>query len=734
MYKYAGVIVDNESEQVDRLFTYAIPEKIINKIQKGLRVKVPFGRGNKILDAYIIQLYETLDKNIKGIKYIKSLCDNYPLLSLKDLELIEKMKNKYICTYLECIKTIIPSGIIKGMGNKTNNVICLGSSLNEKFNKKPYSYIYGVVKENNGKFNKTVLSNKFSLSLSSINTMIRHGFLLQKEIIINRYNHREYKNYEEKQLNKYQREAVQTILNSSKNVSLIHGVTGSGKTEIYMHLVREMIKECKDSIILVPEISLTPQMVERFKGRFGKDIAVFHSKLSPGERIDEWIRVKNKEVKVAVGARSALFLPFSNLGLIVIDEEHESSYKSESSPKYNALEIAQLIGEINNCKVVLGSATPSINTYYKAVSGEYNLITINNRIDGTNFPDIKIVDMREELLNNNRTIFSRELFYDIKDRIHKNEQVILFLNRRGFSTFISCRACGYVFKCPNCDISLTYHQQSSHLNCHYCGSSVEAPSICPQCGSKYVKYFGIGTERVERDIKKFFPKARTLRMDFDTTRKKNSYEYIYENFKNRNADILIGTQMIAKGLDFENVTLVGIIAADLSLNMPDFRANERTFQIVTQVSGRAGRGLKPGKVVIQTYSPENYSIQYAASHDYIGFYEKEISLRNDMKYPPFTDILCINMSSEKEDILIKNIQNVGIYLNKMLENYDKISLLGPCPCALGKIKNNFRWQIILKGKVSVELGRKIKNVIYELIREDYNNIRINIDINPNNML
>lgn len=734
MYKYAGVIVDNESEQVDRVFTYAIPEKIISKMQKGLRVKVPFGRGNRVLDAYIIQLYEVLDKDIKGIKYIKNVCDSYPLLSLKDLELIEKMKNKYICTYLECIKTIIPSGIIKGIGNKTNNVIFLGNPLNEKFNKKPYSHIYDVVKNNNGRFNKTLLSNKFSLSLSSINTMIKHGFLLQKEIIVNRYNQREYEIYKEKQLNKFQIDAVETILNSSKKMSLIHGVTGSGKTEIYMHLVSNMIKENKDSIILVPEISLTPQMVERFKGRFGKDIAVFHSKLSPGERMDEWIRVKNKEVKVAVGARSALFLPFSNLGLIVIDEEHESSYKSESSPKYNAVEIAELISEINNCKVVLGSATPSINTYYKAVSGEINLITINKRVDGADFPEIKIVDMREELLNNNRTIFSRELFYSIKDRIHKKEQIILFLNRRGFSTFISCRACGYVFKCPNCDISLTYHQESSHLNCHYCGSNVKAPSTCPQCGSKYVKYFGIGTERVERDIKKFFPKARTLRMDFDTTRKKNSYEYIYENFKNKNADILIGTQMIAKGLDFENVTLVGIIAADLSLNMPDFRANEKTFQIVTQVSGRAGRGVKPGKVVIQTYSPENYSIQYAASHDYIGFYEKEISLRRDMKYPPFTDILCINMSSEKEDILIKNIQNVGIYLNKMLENYDKINLLGPCPCALTKIKNNYRWQIILKGEVNVDLGKKVKNMVYELIKEDYNNIRINIDINPNNML
>lgn len=734
MYKYAGVIVDNESDKVDRIFTYAIPEKIINKLKIGQRVKVPFGKGNKIIDAYVIELYDNVKFNIKNLKYIKSILDEYQLLTEDEIKLIQNMKEKYLCTYLECIKTILPNGIIKGKGNKISNVVFYGKALNEKFNCEPYITIYNLVKKNNGKFNKNSLSKEFSISISSINTMIKHGFLIQKEIFINRYSHKQYEYYEEKTLNMEQKYALNSILNNNNKISLIHGVTGSGKTEIYMHLVSHMIKEEKDSIILVPEISLTPQMVERFKGRFGRNIAVFHSKLSDGERIDEWFRIKRKEVKVAVGARSALFLPFSNLGLIVIDEEHEASYKSESSPKYNALDIANIRSEISGCKVVLGSATPSIETYYKAKNKEINLITIKNRVDGAKFPKINIVDMRKELASNNRTIFSRELFHNIKDILEKKEQAIIFLNRRGFSTFISCRQCGYVFKCNNCDISLTYHQDANYLNCHYCGSSMSVPKICPKCGSKYVKYFGIGTERVERDLKRFFPESKILRMDFDTTRKKNSYEHIYEEFKNKRADILVGTQMIAKGLDFKNVTLVGIIAADLSLNLPDFRANERTFQIINQVSGRAGRGNKPGKVIIQTYNPENYSIQYAANSDYIGFYEKEICIRRDMNYPPFTDILSINMSSEKEDILIKNIQNVGIYLKKMFNNYDKIELLGPCPCVLSKIKNNYRWQIIIKGHMNIEIVKKVKKIVYECIKGDYNNIRTSIDINPNNML
>ena len=407
--------------------------------------------------------------------------------------------------------------------------------------------------------------------------MIKQGFLIQNNMVINRYDKSEYDAYKKRELNIEQDYAVDKILNSNIKEFLIHGITGSGKTEIYMNLVEHMINIGKESIVLVPEISLTPQMIERFKGRFGRNIAVFHSRLSDGERFDEWFRVKNGKTMVAIGARSAVFLPFNNLGLIIIDEEHESSYKSDSDPKYNAKEIARLKSQIKKCKIVLGSATPSIETYNKCINKEIELIEIKNRADGALMPIVMAVDMREELARGNRTIFSEELHKEITQCLDNKEQVILFINRRGFSTFVSCRKCGYVFKCKNCDVSLTYHNNKNILTCHYCGKNEVVSKICPKCGSKYVKYFGVGTETVEEQIKKYFPEAKTIRMDFDTTRKKGSHEYIYRTFKEGRADILIGTQMVAKGLDFKNVTLVGIIAADLSLNLPDYRSSKRHF-------------------------------------------------------------------------------------------------------------------------------------------------------------
>ena len=396
----------------------------------------------------------------------------------------------------------------------------------------------------------------------------------------------------------------------------------------------------------MPEISLTPQMIERFKGRFGRNIAVFHSRLSDGERFDEWFRVKNGKTMVAIGARSAVFLPFNNLGLIIIDEEHENSYKSDSDPKYNAKEIARLKGQIDKCKIVLGSATPSIETYNKCINKDIELIEIKNRADGALMPIVEAVDMREELASGNRAIFSKKLHEGITQCLNNKEQVILFINRRGFSTFVSCRKCGYVFKCNNCDVSLTYHNNENILTCHYCGKKEVVSKICPKCGSNFVKYFGVGTETVEEQIKKYFPQAKTIRMDFDTTRKKGSHEYIYRTFKEGKADILIGTQMVAKGLDFKNVTLVGIIAADLSLNLPDYRSSEKTFQLITQVSGRAGRGEKNGKVIVQTYNPEEYSIKYSLTNDYYGFFNHELAIREMMNYPPFSKILLVSLSGE----------------------------------------------------------------------------------------
>lgn len=734
MYKYAGVIINNQSLQVDRIFTYEIPENLIGKDILGYRVKVPFGKGNKNVDGFIIELYEDIEKTNGTLKFILKLSDKLPLISMEDISLIKQMKEAFFCSYIDCIKTIIPTGITKGVKDKTVELIFTGKSLEGKYLKDNYINIYNIISKNNGKYNKSKLSLNFGLSLSSIETLIKHGFLIKNQVQQNRYDQRQYDYYEEKVLNEDQNRVLNDIINSEDLIHLIHGITGSGKTEIYMNLVSKNIKEGKQCIVLVPEIALTPQMVERFKGRFGKDITVFHSKLSNGERFDEWMRVKKGEVKVAVGARSAIFLPFENLGLIIIDEEHEATYKSESDPKYTAMEIAIMKSKIYGCKVVLGSATPSISTYYKCEQGEIILHNLKSRADGAALPEVEIVDMREELEKNNKSIFSEKLYNQLENKLENKEQSILFLNRRGFSTFVSCRKCGYVFKCKKCDISLTYHSSNNTLTCHYCGSSYKALRQCPQCGSKYVKYFGIGTEKVEQEVKKYFNKSKTIRMDFDTTRKKYAYENIYNSFKKEEADILIGTQMIAKGLDFPNVTLVGVIAADLSLNLPDFRSNERTFQLITQVSGRAGRGKKSGKVIVQTYDPESYSIKFATQNDYEGFYKNEIKVREDMNYPPFSNILLINMTSKDEQLLIKSIQNVGINLKNQFKDNDKIDLLGPCPCVLSKIKEQYRWQIILKGKVDSNIAMKVKMTIYELLKDVYNNIRVSIDINPNSLL
>lgn len=733
MYQYAGIVVNNESIQVDKIFTYKIPDKLIEILKVGHRVKVPFGKGNKNIDGFVLELYEEC-KNVRGLKNILDICDNFTVIREKDVQLINRMREKYLCTYLECIKVIMPTGITKGITSKLKEVIFTNHMLNDKFLKEPYLSIYKIVEDNNGMYSKSELNKKFQISLSSINTMIKHDFLTKDDRVVDRFNIKSYSKYDSKELNHEQKVVVDSILKSDKSLFLIHGVTGSGKTEIYMNLVSNMIKKEMESIILVPEISLTPQMVERFKGRFGKEIAVFHSKLSEGERYDEWLRVKNKKVKVAIGARSAIFLPFDNLGLIVIDEEHEGTYKSDSNPKYNAREIGELKCRIEKCKLVLGSATPSIETYYRSTLGEIELLNLENRADGAAMPEVHVVDMRKELLNNNKSIFSRQLYEGIDRALKNKEQIILFLNRRGFSTFVSCRNCGYVFKCDNCDISLTYHSKADHLSCHYCGGKYQIRNTCPKCGSKYVKYFGVGTEKIEEEIKSSFPEAKVLRMDFDTTRKKNSYENIYYKFKNEEADILIGTQMVTKGLDFKNVTLVGVIAADLSLNLPDFRAGEKTFQLITQVGGRAGRGKKKGQVVVQTYSPENYSIRYSSLYDFNKFYMEEIKLRYDMNYPPFSRILSINLSSKEENVLIKSIQKVGIILNNILGKNDKITILGPCPCILSKIKEYYRWQILIKGQFSDDLGLKIKNIVYENLQEVYNDIRISLDINPNSLL
>ncbi|WP_252230355.1 primosomal protein N' [Clostridium sp. ZBS15] len=729
---YAEIIINSDANEVDRPFTYKISDEFIDKVGIGYRVKVPFGKGNRNVDGFVFKiLTEELEFKYR-IKYIVDVCEDYPILTKADIDLINFLRNKYLCKYIDGIRLLIPVGIMKGLKNKKRRVIYTDKQLeDEKFKKDNYIKLYEFISQNEGLFTKSEITKDNGFSSYSLNKLIEAGILKCEEQVVFRYNIKSYSEYSSKTLTLEQQKAFDTIVNGNKKKYLIKGVTGSGKTEVYMHLVADMLKQNKGCIILVPEIALTPQMIERFKGRFGSNISLFHSRLSEGERFDEWFRIKEGKSKLVIGARSALFLPMQNLGLIIIDEEHETTYKSEQNPKYNTIEVAEFITEMQGCKLILGSATPSIQSYYKALEGKYKLIEMNKRVNKKDMPKFDIIDMREELKSNNLSLFSKALYNEIDKNLKNKNQTILFLNRRGMSTFISCRSCGYVFKCPECDVSMTYHK-NGYLICHYCGRAEREQKICPKCKSKYVKYFGAGTERVETEVKKYFPKARVLRMDVDTTRHKNSHESIYNSFKNGEGDILIGTQMIAKGLDFPNVTLVGVLAADISINIPDYRCGERTFQIITQVAGRAGRGEKDGLVIVQTYTPNHYSLIHAKNGDYKSFFEEEIRFRSLMDNPPFTKILIINGTSKFQEKLKIFMYNLQKELEKLIIGTG-LTLLGPVPCIITKLKDKYRWQIIIKGNLSDEFSKKVKDTLYLLNKSVYNEIRISIDINPNNM-
>ena len=509
-------------------------------------------------------------------------------------------------------------------------------------------------------------------------------------------------------------------------VLLVHG-----KTEVYMQLIKNVLDRGKTAIMLVPEISLTPQMVNRFFARFGDCISVLHSKLMLGERYDQWQKVKEGKSKILIGARSAIFAPMENLGLVIIDEEHDSSYKSDSTPRYNAKEIARYICKKNNIPLVLGSATPDIDTFYKTQIKKIELLKLSKRANNSLLPEVQIVDLKQELAQGNRSMISSVLKDRIEKTLKEKNQVILFLNRRGYSTFVMCRECGYTAKCKNCNISLTYHMTENELKCHYCGYETRVFNICPACGSKKVKYFGTGTQKLEAEIKTLFPEASTIRMDIDTVTKKNSHEEILEKFKNENIDILIGTQMVVKGHHFPNVTLVGVIAADGSLNIDDYRASERTFQILTQVEGRAGRGNKTGEVIVQTYNPDNFSIQCAKEQDYDMFYESEIILREKLKYPPFSDIILFNITSLNETDVEKSALYIYKTLLKNAEN--RMIIYKPMPSPISKIKNKYRWRIIAKCK----FNNGIIDVVNKSLEAYYKcrNLKANIvvDVNPTSM-
>lgn len=725
---YAGIIVNNEALAMDRIFTYQVPYDM--KVSIGQRVEISFGMGNRKIDGFIVRLMDELEEDLKRVKKIQKVYEEI-LFTPDQVDFIKELRRKYLATYLDVIKLLIPRGILNGMTYKTKETLHLGKSLEGKFQSERYEAIAEVVGKDPGKYIKADMT-RMGFSLSSVNTLLKHGYLVIMTENEHRYNREEYASYGKKVLNEEQFMAVETM-GRGPGTYLLHGITGSGKTEIFMEMIRKNLEEGHDSIVLLPEISLTPQMIERFKGRFGRNITIFHSRLSDGERFDEWHRVKSGKVKIAIGARSALFLPFKDLKLVVIDEEHETSYKSEMSPKYHAREVAEFMMDKEAGKLILASATPSVESYHRATKGEITLIELKKRATKGTLPTMEVVDMREELLSGNRSIFSKELMRKMEEALEKKEQIILFLNRRGFSSFVSCRSCGFVFRCENCDISMTYHKDHT-LMCHQCGARKPMPEKCPACESKYIKQFGTGTEKVEKAIKQVFKEARVMRMDRDTTKGKTSYETMYRDFKTKKYDILIGTQMISKGLDFEDVTVVGVLAADLSLNFPDYRSSEKTFQLITQVAGRAGRGDKPGHVIIQTYSPENFAIECARDHNYSGFFAKEIAMRQRLENPPFTKLLHGVFTSANEGLLLKKIQEISGILRKNLVKYDRISFMGPTPSLISKIKNEYRWQILLRGEISEEIAMEIKEIIHQTMKAEQKEIKISLDLNPGNMM
>lgn len=738
MNRYAGIVINNSSKNVDRLFTYIIPNHLDKEIQIGNEVVVPFGKGNKPLEGFVLEIYEDNNEVSYECKEILKICSDIKYFDEESIELIEYMRKEYLATYLEAVKTLIPSGYLKGTKNKTKSILVHKKELTGKYLKENYILIIEDLKKEDKKYSKGEFAKEKGHSLSSINTLIRNGFVEEVSENVKRYTNKKYDDYLAKSLNSEQEDVKNSILNGEKSEYLIHGVTGSGKTEIYLSIAEDAIKCSKEVIMLIPEISLTSQTVERFKGRFGDEIAIFHSMLSSGERFDQWMRVFNGEVKIAVGVRSAIFLPFKNLGYIIIDEEHDTSYKSWTSPKYDTREIASLRVNFQKAKLILGSATPSLRSYLKAKENEIEYLEIKNRATSGTLPEVIIVDMKKELENGNKNMLSRELYKSIKESLSKKEQVIMFINRRGYSGFISCRKCGYVYKCPNCDISLNYHMQENKLICHYCGYVKIPEKTCPKCESRYIKLFSAGTEKVESELKKYFKDSKIIRMDFDTTRKKGEYDIIYEKFKNGEADILVGTQMVAKGFDFPNVTLVGVVSADISLNIPDYKSHENTFQLLTQVSGRAGRGTSNGKVIIQTYESDNPSIVKVKNKDEKGFYENELEMRKMMDYPPYSKLFLIGITStDMNDILkfsseLKEV--VDIILSREKTNGNSIKILGPAQSVVGKINKRFRWQIILKGKISTCIMSEIRNIIVEMTRIKYKNIKISLDVNPNNMI
>lgn len=729
---FAEVIVDISAGNVDKIFDYNIDGF---NVTEGYRVLVPFGKYN--VEGFIIRVKDHTEYDISKVKSIIKPIDDFACITSEMISLMHEMCDIYHLKYIDVLRLFIPAemraGRVKSLSKKVlefvgnKELIVCELRKNAKNQHELLNFL-----ENNKKYYKTELCEKFTNV--AVNKFIELGFLVESDEFYNRspdFNKIDKKVVEHTPI---QKRAIEQILGGRDRTHLLFGVTGSGKTEVYMSVIEKIIEEGKTAIMLVPEISLTPQVLSNFKARFGEEVAILHSGLSSGERFDEWKRIRLGEAKIVVGARSAIFAPLKNLGIIIIDEEHEQSYNSESNPRYFTKDVAITRKKYNNCPLVLGSATPSLESFNKAEKGEYNLVEMPVRVNGKEMPKIQIIDMLGEIRAGNNGIFSRTLLYELDNCFKNGKQAMLFINRRGFSSFMRCGECGYIAKCSDCDVSLVYHKNEEKLKCHYCGKRFRALTKCPACGSERIRQGAVGTQKIVEELAKFFPDVKSFRMDNDTTQGKNAYQKILGEFGSTTPSVLVGTQMIAKGHDFKDVTVVGIIDADQSLYQSDYKSVERTFELITQMAGRAGRNESLGRVVLQTYAPRHYCYKFIASYNYKGFYSKEINLRETANFPPFTKIIRLLFTADNEELvkeIVKKCYNEIFDLSTKYEG--QFVYFDAMKSPVGRIKNKFRYQILIRLKP--QKADQIIDQIYEACDKHENNkVSFFVEINPSSLI
>ena len=739
--RFANIIVDISHEKVDRPFQYRVPEALSGIPEPGMRVRIPFGSGNNLRTGYIIEMTDEPEFDVTRLKEIHSIIEEGVQVEGRLIRLAFWMKEHYGSTMINALKTVLP--VKQKLKQQEKKEICLRVSREEaraemlecerKHQLAKARVLQELIEEE--RLPQMLVARKLNISPATFRSLRDAGLISINSVPYYRNPVKLDADREEgHRLSRNQQDIVDTVTadydNGTRQTYLLRGITGSGKTEVYMELIARIIERGRQAIMLIPEIALTYQTVLRFYKRFGDRVSILNSTLSPGEKYDQCERARKGEIDVIIGPRSALFTPFPDIGIIIIDEEHENSYKSETMPKYHARETAEELARLYGASVFLGSATPSLDSYYRARQGRYRLFTLNERLTGGELPVVYVEDLRKELKEGNRSIFSARLGALLQDRLERGEQSMLFLNRRGYAGFVSCRMCGHVMKCPHCDVSLSEHKNGT-LVCHYCGFTQPAVKLCPECGSKYILGFRAGTEQIEEQLHKLYPDKKVLRMDADTTKTKDSYEKILSAFSAGEADILVGTQMIVKGHDFPNVTLMGIMAADMSLSVNDYRAGERTFQLLTQAAGRAGRGKRPGEVVIQTYQPEHYSILHAAAQDYEGFYEEEILYRQLLSYPPVSHILAVQVTSLTE----KGGEELAGILKTLAEKTEEgreehTILIGPAPAFIGRINDIFRYVLYIKNPdydILIRLKNRMERFLKEQERKDEN---VQFDFDP----